>query len=128
MNIENIKVGDTFSTEKKLLIAVGFEKYDGSKQKKSQIRELQRYLTYEKTGKISRGKVTNEIVITEIYETPKEKIDNRNGGNNTSIISDVIHDYIVSNLECSYCCIQGSKSGIIKQIGLVDEEFMFVVN
>jgi len=85
MNIENIKVGDKFSTLTKLLTTVGFDKYSGGKQKKYQLRELNRYLTYEKTGKISRGKPTNEIVITEIYDTPKKAVDNRsnNGGNST---------------------------------------------
>lgn len=123
MNIENIKVGDKFSTETKLLTKVGFDKTKSLDSKKSQIKEIQRYISYEKTGKLSRGKVTNEIIITEIYDVPKEKEDNRNGGNNRSIISDEIHDYIVCNLDLPYSVIVGSKSGIIKQIGLVDSEF-----
>lgn len=120
MNIENIKVGDTFSTESKLLTEVGFERYNGKPQKDYQIKELKRYLSYEKTGKISRGKVTNEIVITEIYDVPKEKEDNRNGGNNRSIISDYLYNCIITNLEDTYGFIDGSKSSIIKQFGLVN--------
>ena len=100
MNLDRIKVGDKFTTEKKLLIKVGFEKYDGNKQKQLQLRELKRYLTYDKTGKMSRGKITNEIIITEIYDMPKPKIDNRsnNGGNNTNAISDYIEYHIESDL------------------------------
>ena len=120
MILENIKVGDTFSTESKLLTKVGFEKSINSKQKKYQIKELKRYLSYEKTGKESRGKVTNEIVITEIYDEPKEKEDNRNGGNNKSIISNYLYDRIISNLQDTWDFIDGSKSNIIKQFGLVN--------
>jgi len=124
MNLENIKVGDKFSTEKKLLITVGFEKYDGNKQKKYQLEELQRYLTYKKTGKLSRGKPTNEIVVTEIFDTPKEKIDNRsnNGGNNTSIISDYMRNWIEIALE-SDGQIDGSASKIIRDMNLIIDDF-----
>lgn len=141
MNLENIKVGDKFSTESKLLTKVGFEKYSGKPQKEYQLKELQRYLTYEKTGKISRGKPTNEIVVTEIFDTPKEKMDNRNsnggnntqslkkidnrsnnGGNNTSIISDYMRNWIEIALE-SDGSIDGSASKIIKDMNLVSCDF-----
>ncbi len=120
--IENVKTGDVFPTETKLLTTVGFKKPTDSKTKKYQIRELQRYLSYEKTGKTSRGKVTNEIVITEIYDEPEEKEDNR-CNNGSSVISNKIHDYIVSNLEYSYLPVVGSKSSIIRQVGLLDSDF-----
>jgi hypothetical protein len=123
MNIENIKVGDKFPTESKLLNAVKFNKAINSKQKKYQLRELNRYLTYEKTGKISRGKPTNEIVVTEIYDTPKEKIDNRtnNGGNDTSIISDYMRNWINIALETDV--VDGSASKIIRDMHLVVGDF-----
>ena len=124
MILENIKVGDKFSTESKLLTKVGFEKYSGKPQKEYQLRELQRYLTYEKTGKMSRGKPTNEIVITEIFDTPKPKIDNRsnNGGNNTSIISDYMRNWIEIALE-SDGSIDGSASKIIRDMNLIIDDF-----
>ena len=120
MNIENISVGDIFSTETKLLTKVGFDKTKSLDSKKSQIKEIQRYISYEKTGKLSRGKVTNEIIITEIFASAKEKEDNRNGGNNSSIISDYLHDSICDELNCTYDFVDGSKSSIIKQFGLVN--------
>lgn len=124
MNINNVKVGDKFSTESKLLTKVGFEKYNGKPQKEYQIRELQRYLSYEKTGKISRGKPTNEIIITEIFNIPKEKIDNRknNGGNNTSIIADYIHDTLCYKLQEEFA-VCGSKSSIVRQMDFFCEDF-----
>ena len=128
MNLDRIKVGDKFTTEKKLLIKVGFEKYDGNKQKQLQLRELKRYLTYDKTGKMSRGKLTNEIVITEIYDTPKPKIDNRsnNGGNNTNAISDYIEYRIESELY-KHGVIYDSKNNLIKQMELIDNRIADVI-
>ena len=123
MKLDNIKVGDKFSTEQKLLTATRCEKTTNSEQKKRQLRDLCRYLTYEKTGKLSRGKVTNEIIITEIFDTPKPKIDLRcnNGGNSTSVIS----DYIKYRLEkmLSHNRVEGSQSAIIRELGLVDKNF-----
>lgn len=123
MNLEFIKEGDIFSTETKLLSKVGFKKSINSKQKKYQIKELNRYLSYEKTGKVSRGKVTNEIVITEIYNEPLEKEDGRSDGNNSSILSDSIYDYIIDYIDCEPYIIEGSKSSLIKQMGFMDSEF-----
>ena len=76
MKLENVKVGDKFSTITKLYKALGYESCKGN-QKITLDKEISRYLHYEKTGKISRGKVTNEIVITEIFDAPKEKVDGR---------------------------------------------------
>ena len=128
MNLDKIKVGDKFTTEKKLLIKVGFEKYDGNKQKQLQLRELKRYLTYDKTGKMSRGKLTNEIVITEIFDTPKPKIDNRsnNGGNNTNAISDYI-EYCIESELYKHGVIYDSKNNLIKQMELIDNRIADVI-
>jgi hypothetical protein len=76
MKIKNIKVGMKFSTENKLKIALGLNPAKGN-QGKSQIKEIMRFLDYEKTHKVSRGKETNEIIITEIYSKPLPKIDKR---------------------------------------------------
>lgn len=128
MNLNRIKVGDKFSTESKLLTTVGFDKPTDGKTKKYQIRELKRYLTYDKTGKMSRGKITNEIVVTEIYDMPKPKIDNRsnNGGNNTNAISDYIEYRIKSELY-KHGVIYDSKNNLIKQMELIDNRIADVI-
>ena len=84
MDVRNIKVGDKFSTKSKLIRAIGLTPARGTDSIIAQDKEIARYLSYEKTGKMSKGKMTNEIVITQIFDTPKEKIDNRknNGGSN----------------------------------------------
>lgn len=115
MNIENLKIGYIYKNYKSLCDILD-EPIKAGKSKQLQLKDWERYFNCTKNG--------NKFIITEIYDIPKEKKDNRNGGNNSSIISDIIHDYIVSSLELSsYCAIVGSKSGIIRQIGLVDSEF-----
>lgn len=93
IKLENIAVGDKFSTETKLLLRLGFTNNKGD-SKKANIKEAQRYLKWEKTGKVSRGKVTNQIEVTLIYPTPLDKIENRGGaranaGNKSIYIDDI---------------------------------------
>jgi hypothetical protein len=76
VNVENIEKGEKFATVNALIRATGNEpKKDNSK--KAQVKEIERYVSFEKTGKINRGKETNEIIITKIYSEPKDKIDLR---------------------------------------------------
>ena len=73
MNIDNIKVGDKFSTETKLVRECGYPKANCNVLK-SYINEIKCYLSYEKTGKINpkTHKISNEVIITDIFDTPKE--------------------------------------------------------
>ena len=76
INTDNIKVGDIFSTYTKLVSALGLENYKG-KRKALQEKEIRRYIDFEKTGKINpkTHKVSNEIIVTKIYDEPLEKED-----------------------------------------------------
>ena len=78
MKISNVKVGDKFSTENKLCKALEIEPKTG-KGKKYQLMDIRRYLNYQKTGKINpnTNKVSNEIIITEIFAEPKIQTENR---------------------------------------------------
>lgn len=78
MKIQNVKVGNKFTTISKLFKILG-EVYKKGNQGKAQIKELERYLSYEPTGKLNKNtkKVTGEIIITEIYDIPLEKEDGR---------------------------------------------------
>lgn len=59
--------------------------------KKAQLKEWERFFSFEKNGQ--------KITITEIFDTPKGKVDNRinNGGYNTKNIQPMM-DYIMSTL------------------------------
>ena len=81
--MHNLEKGMKFANEGKLLKYVDLYSSNANQRKKN-LEWLKQFIAYEKTGKISKGKITNEIVITQIFDTPKEKIDNRknNGGSN----------------------------------------------
>ena len=81
--MNNLESGMKFANEGKLLKYVDLYSSNANQRKKN-LEWLKQFIAYEKTGKISKGKMTNEIVITQIFDTPKEKIDNRknNGGSN----------------------------------------------
>jgi hypothetical protein len=74
-----MEIGDIQPTEMKLRKACGFEPTYNTHTRDAQNKEMSRYLAWEKTGKLNRytGKVTNEIIITEIYDTPLPKDDKR---------------------------------------------------
>lgn len=76
MNIDKIKVGDKFSTENKLLTALGYSKSSGN-TRLAQLKEVKQYFEYTRTGKQSRGKQTSEIIITKKYIAPLDKDDKR---------------------------------------------------
>lgn len=63
--------------------------------KKAQLKEWERYFSFEKNGQ--------KITITEIFATPKGKVDNRinNGGYNTKNVQPMM-DYIMSTLTNEY--------------------------
>ncbi|MFI3325944.1 MAG: hypothetical protein R3Y35_07195 [Clostridia bacterium] len=96
INLDDIKLGDKFSNETKLLFGLGFTN-NKDNSKKANIKEAKRYLSYEKTGKLSRGKETNEIIITDIFPIPLDKVDLRvsnggsreNSGNKSELIEDI---------------------------------------
>ena len=115
MNLSSIKIDITYKNYKSLCDTLN-EPIKSGKSKQIQLQDWKRYFNYNKNG--------NSFIITDIFDIPKEKIDNRkdNGGNSTSIISDYIHDLICNELEeCLGIC--NSKSGIIKQLRLVKDDF-----
>lgn len=100
---ENVNVGGKFSTVTKLYAALELPTKVKGNQKIAQDKEIARHLKYEPSGTNKRAK--NEIVITEIYDTPLGKEDGRktapagkrtnNGSNkyNEEFIP-LLHDYI----------------------------------
>ena len=120
MNIDNISVGDKFSTLNKLIKALGIKPAKGN-QGKAQIKEIKRYLKYEKTHKYSRGKETNEIVITEKYDKPLDKQDGRSAKS-----SDYI-DALAPILQ--YTDGRYTTSMLMQKIGMIDDkDLMSTIN
>lgn len=76
--IDNEVKGKKFSTIAKLLNNIQIEKHDGSKYKKD-IKLVECVLDYKKTGKINpkTHKMSNEIIVTDIFDEVKQYEDNR---------------------------------------------------
>lgn len=70
--IQDMYVGQEFKNYKELCEFLG-EKIKSGKGKQLQWKEWKRYFSFEKEG--------NKIIITEIFDEPKKKVDHR-GGNN----------------------------------------------
>lgn len=65
------------------------EEVKGGCAKKAQLKDWENYFTYSKDG--------NKFIITEIFETPKEKVERRGGSHNTKNVQPMM-DYIMSTL------------------------------
>ena len=68
------------------------ESIKGGNAKKSQIKEWERYFSYKKDG--------NKFIITEVFDTPQEKIDKRGGNNNKNVKP--MMDYLMSEFNTDY--------------------------
>ena len=75
----------TFKNYKELCAYLG-EEPTTANSKKAQIKEWERYFSFRKEGQ--------KIIITEVFDTPKDKVDNRGGNNNKNVKP--FMDYIMS--------------------------------
>lgn len=96
--IDNEVKGKKFSTMAKLLNNIQIEKHDGSKYKKD-IKIVECVLDYKKTGKINSKthKVSNEIIVTDIFDEVKQYEDER-----YSEVSNYIYTLVKSLNSYSY--------------------------
>ena len=77
MRVENLHEGQVIKNYKELCKVLDVEPKAGGSSKKSQIKDIERYIKYEKQGQ--------KFIIIKIYDNPKEKADKRSknsGGNN----------------------------------------------
>lgn len=118
---EDINIGDIFTTENSVLTSLGFPKSSGN-TRIAYIKESKRYLNWESTGKLYRGKTTSEVVITEKYDTPKEKQDKRFGKKKDIMIkfkviqNPKVYKYVNKNtLKVDYVGIIWGKNRKIKR-------------
>lgn len=87
LNTNELYINQTFKNYKFLCEFLG-QPVKVGKGKQLQWKEWERYFSYRKEGQ--------KIIITDVFETPKEKIDHR-GGNNTKNVQPMM-DYIMSTL------------------------------
>lgn len=110
MTLDKLKIGMKIKNYKELCILIE-EKEKTSNSKKSQLRELSRYVKFHKIG--------NSFIIDEIYDVPQEKIDLRNlGGMYQKDIQPLILDLVATQGECCFSC-----GKLLEELNMVNENF-----
>ena len=91
MRVENLHEGQIIKNYKELCELLEIESKNGGESKKSQLKDIERYIKYEKQGQ--------KFIIIEIYDEPKEKIDKRvnNVGGNNLKYKDILSPKELSN-------------------------------
>ncbi len=99
INLSRIAIGDKFSDERALARELGYSETTQQKTRVSQYEDMKRYLSYQSSN---NPKKKREIIVTEIKETPDEKIDGRakNGGHGKYI--DLLKPLILQ--KGPFCC------------------------
>ena len=83
----NLKVNQIFKNYKEICEYLGEPVYQGGKQRQLQLKDWERYFSYKKEG--------YKFIITEVFETPKEKIDKRSNGNRSKYVQPFMN-YVMS--------------------------------
>jgi hypothetical protein len=112
MNIENLKVGQTFKNYKELCLELGWEIKKSANSKNAQLKELERYCKFEKMG--------HKITIKEVFDTPLEKVENRG---KDSIYGNLAQILITDLLAQCNGHISISKSKLMFTIGMVNTNY-----
>lgn len=114
--LQNVEVGQEFTSYKDLCEAVGIEAKQGGASRVSQIKELKKHIDFQN---ISRKK----IVITEIYLIEKPKLDARKDGNNSVYREDFLSIIIVLLRNASKNYLLLSRAQLIRELGLVNDNY-----
>lgn len=91
LDTNTLKINDTFKNYKELCAYLG-EEPKKANSKVAQIKEWERYFSFRKEGQ--------KIIITEVFDTPQEKIDNRGGNNNKNVKP--MMDYLMAEFDTKY--------------------------
>ena len=86
INTNALKTNQTFKNYKELCEYLD-EPIKTGKSKQLQLKDWERYFSYKKEGQ--------KFIITEIFDTPKEKIDKRTNGNRSKYVQPFM-DYVMS--------------------------------
>ena len=120
MKIENLKVGQIVKNYKELCEILNVEaRKSGSNSHKAQLKDFNRYFEFEKQG--------HKYIIKNIYDKPKDKIDNRSnniGGNNT-VFADDIEKLILNILASSKDdTVTIARGQLYKALSMCNENYL----
>lgn len=96
VQLEHIQPGDIYKTERALARALGYPETKDSKTRKRQYEDMKRYVEYKPTGRVNRGQVSKEIVITKLIDPPLPEIDHRKNNGSHGKYIDLIKPIILS--------------------------------
>ena len=96
VQLEHIKPGDIYKTERALARALGYPETKDSKTRRRQYEDMRRYVEYELTGRVKRGQVSKEIVITKLIDPPLPEVDHRKNNGNHGKYIDLIKQILLS--------------------------------
>lgn len=114
MNIEKLYAGLIVNNYKALCDIVG-EKFKTGKSKILQLKNFERYFSYEKSGQ--------KFIINEVYEMPKDKEDKRSSGNNNKYCK------YIENILLSYLAQCEDNTNVLtnlqwcRLLGLVNNDY-----
>jgi hypothetical protein len=112
MNIENLKVGQSFKNYKELCNELGWEIKKSANSKNAQFKELESYCKFNKIG--------HKITIEEVYESPLTKVENRG---KSSIYGNLAQILITDLLAQCKGHISISKSKLMFTIGMINNNY-----
>lgn len=114
MNISNLKVDEKVKNYKELCNILDIPIVSGN-SKIYQLKELERYCNFHKEG--------NGFVFDEIYNIPKEKLDDKRLGNNniyTKNIQSLILEMLLQSEDKTVCL---SCSSLLKSLNMINENY-----
>lgn len=114
MKIEKLFKGQTFKNYKELCNELEMEIKSSTNSRNAQLKILECFCKFNKIG--------HKFTIEEIYETPKDKVDNR-GGNFNTIYGDLIQILIADLLAQCKGHISISRSKLMHTIGMTNANY-----
>ncbi|NMM64380.1 hypothetical protein HBE96_17305 [Clostridium sp. P21] len=128
MEVTNLHKGQIFKSLKELCELLNIEYKDSTNSRNKIIKELECYFKFHKDGR--------KIVIDEIYDTPKEKVDNRgksegSRGNNTEgiygkYIDKLLINYFKYCLENENYVLWETVNMLAERVGMINSNFRIV--
>ena len=92
INTNTLKPNQIFNNYKEICEFLGEPSHQGGKQRQLQLKDWERYFKWDKQG--------YKFIITEVFDTPQEKIDKRGGNNNKNVKP--MMDYLMSEFNTEY--------------------------
>ncbi len=114
VQLEHIKPRDIYKTERALARALGYPETKDSKTRRRQYEDMRRYVEYELTGRVKRGQISKEIVITKLIDPPLPEVDHRKNNGNHGKYIDLIKPILLSmgSFEDTYTNLTKGMLGI----------------